>query len=142
MVPTSCKCLQNERGCCGFCKSKSVGVGVIIKDDKGRLEAAMSKKIQAPLGAMEAEAVAHEVGLLFAKDIGIHNIIIEGDSLIIHNALCEMSNPPSSVAAIIQGMQDLCKEFQGVEFSHIRRQGNMPTHLLAKHTSGVIDFIT
>lgn len=89
----------------------------------------MSKKIQAQLGVVEAEVVAHEVGLLFAKDIGIHNIII--DSLIIHNALCEMSNPPSSVVAIIQGMQDLCKEFQGVEFSHVRKQGNMPAHLLS-----------
>lgn len=104
-----------------FKSQKTMGVGVIIRDDKGRLEAAMSKKINAPLGAMETEAIAHEAGLVFAKDIGIHNLIIEGDSLIIHNALCETSNLPSSVAAIIQGMQELCKEFRGVDFSYIRR---------------------
>lgn len=130
MVPTSCKSLQGVDAAV-FVRQSSVGIGVIIRDDKGRLEAAMSKKIQAQLGVVEAAVVAHEVGLLFAKDIGIHNIIIEGDSLIIHNALCEMSNPPSSVVAIIQGMQDLCKEFQGVEFSHVRKQGNMPAHLLS-----------
>lgn len=74
-----------------FKSQKTVGVGVIIRDDKGRLEVAMSKKINAPLGAMETEAIAHEADLVFAKDISIHNLIIEGDSLIIHNALCETS---------------------------------------------------
>ena len=94
-----------------FARQKAVGDGVIVRDDKGRLEAVMCKKIQAPLGVMEAEAVAHEAGLVFAKDISIHNFILEGDSLIIHNALCETSNPPSSVATVIQGMQDLCRDF-------------------------------
>ena len=45
------------------------------------------------------------------------------------------------MAAIIQVMQDLCKEFRGVEFSHIRRQGKTPAHLLAKQALGVVDFI-
>ena len=48
-----------------------VGIGVIIRDDSGRVEAALSKKIYALLGAVEAKAKAFEVGLLFAKDIGI-----------------------------------------------------------------------
>lgn len=46
-----------------FGAPKEVGVGVIIKDDKGRIEEAMSKKIQ----ALEAEAKAFEVGIQFAK---------------------------------------------------------------------------
>ena len=104
-----------------FADKKVVGVGVIIRDEKGKLEAAMSKKIPVPLGPVEAEAVAYEQRLLFARDIGIHNFIIEGDSLIIHHALSEVSNPPSSVAAVVQGMQEMCREFHGVMFSHVRR---------------------
>lgn len=46
------------------------------------------------------------------------------------------------MAAIIQGMQELCKEFRGVEFSYVRRQGNKPVHRLAKHVLGLVDFIT
>ena len=49
-----------------FKGQKTAGVGVIIRDDMGRLEAALSKKIKAPLGAVEAEAMAYEAGLLFA----------------------------------------------------------------------------
>ena len=58
----------------------SVSSGTILN----RLEAALSKKIKAPLGAVEAEAMAYEAGLLFAKDIGIQDFIVEGDSLVIH----------------------------------------------------------
>ena len=31
-----------------------MGIGAIIRDDKGRVEAALRKKIYAPLGAVEA----------------------------------------------------------------------------------------
>ena len=77
---------------------------MIIRDEKGKIETSMSKKIPIPLGAVEAEAMAYETGLIFAKDIDIHDFIIEGDSLIIHHAMCKSSNPPSSVAAVVQGM--------------------------------------
>ena len=125
-----------------FMDKKVVGVGVIIRDDKGRIEAAMSKKIPILLGVVEAEAMANETGLIFVKDIGIHDFIVEGDSLIIHHAMCESSNPPSSVAVVVQGMQEMCKEFCGVMFSHVRRKGNRPAHLLAKHACSIDDFIT
>ncbi|XP_050240921.1 uncharacterized protein LOC126689786 [Quercus robur] len=102
-----------------FANQKAVGVGVIVRDDIGRIEAAMSKKIPILLGAVEVEVMAYEIGLLFVKDIGIHDLIMEGDSLIIHRAMCDMSTPPSSVAVVIQGMQDMCKEFRRVMFSHV-----------------------
>lgn len=52
---------------------------MIVRDDRGRIEAAMSKRIDALLGAMEVEAMAYETGLIFAKDIGIQEFVIEGD---------------------------------------------------------------
>lgn len=44
---------------------------------------ALSKKIHAPLGPMEAEAKAFKVDLQFAKDVGIQEFIIEGDSQVV-----------------------------------------------------------
>ena len=54
-----------------FASQKATGLGVIIRDDRGRVEAALSKKVWVPLGALEAEAKAFEAGLLLARDIGI-----------------------------------------------------------------------
>lgn len=75
---------------------KSAGVSVIIRDSEGWVEAALSKRLEVPLGALEAEAKAFETGLLFAKDIGVHEIILEGDSMIMYRALSGLSNPPLS----------------------------------------------
>lgn len=53
------------------------------RDDEGRVMAALSKKIKAPLGPVEVEAKDFELGLQFAKDVGIRDLILEGDSLIV-----------------------------------------------------------
>ena len=76
-----------------FSEHKAVGVRVVIRDDKGRLEATLCRKITAPMGAVEAEAKAFEAGLLFAKDVGVWDVILEGDSLVVYNALCNISPP-------------------------------------------------
>ena len=60
---------------------------MVVRDDVGRVVAALSKCINAPLGAVEAEAKAFETGLQFAKDIGVQDIILEGDSIWIHHHL-------------------------------------------------------
>lgn len=69
-----------------FKADKAVGVGVLIRDSHGQLVAGLSEKINSPLGALEARAKAFEDGLQFAKNVGIHDFIIEGDSLIVYNA--------------------------------------------------------
>jgi len=47
----------------------------------------MCKLIHAPLGPLEAEAKAVEVGLQFAKLLGVSDFIVEGDSLIVSRVL-------------------------------------------------------
>ena len=59
-----------------FAAQKSAGVGILIGDEGGRLIRACSKKILAPLGAIEAEAKAIEFGLQFAKDMLIQDFVI------------------------------------------------------------------
>ena len=124
-----------------FKDQKAAGVGVLTRDCNGQVIAALSKKINAPLGPLEAEAKAVEAGIQFAKDIGIQDVILEGDSLTVLNALCGNTSPPSSVAAVVAGIKVLSCYLRQVEFSHVRRQCNRPAHLLAKHASGIVDFM-
>ena len=100
----------------------------------------MSKKIHALLRIIEAKAKAFETGIIFAKEVGIKKFVLEGDSLIIVQALKECSPAPSSVFALINGMLAECNEFRNMSFSHVRRQGNRPAHLLTKQALGLIDF--
>uniref|UniRef100_A0A7N2LFK4 RNase H type-1 domain-containing protein n=1 Tax=Quercus lobata TaxID=97700 RepID=A0A7N2LFK4_QUELO len=64
-----------------------------------------SKNIDAPLGPLEIEAKAFEVGLQFAKDVGIYDLILEADSLVMYRALAGISPSPASVAAIVYGIE-------------------------------------
>ncbi|XP_030945884.1 uncharacterized protein LOC115970385 [Quercus lobata] len=125
-----------------FSDLKAMGFGAIIRDEKGAVVAALSRKFHASLGAAEAEAKAAEMGLQFAKDIGVRDIILEGDSLNVYRALQGLSTPPPSVDAVILGVQTACSEFRYVEFSHIRHEGNRPAHLLAKYVKGIDDYCT
>ena len=124
-----------------FKTRKSTGFGVLIQDEYGQGVAALSKKINALLGALEVEAKAVEEGLHFMRDVGIYDFIMEGDSLAMYNALCGQSSPPSSMASVTLGILGFYGVFGWVDFSHIRRQGNRPAHLLAKHALSIVDYI-
>ena len=46
-----------------FAELKAARIGVVIRDMEGNVKAALSKKINAPLGFVEAEAKAFEIGI-------------------------------------------------------------------------------
>ena len=99
------------------------------------------QKLGCTLGAIETESKAIEAGLLFALDIGIRDVVVESDCLLMIQALKGTTTPPSMVSAVTQGILDLSMGFNRVEFSHVKRQGNRSAHVLAKHALGIIDFI-
>ena len=117
------------------------GVGAIVRDANGLVVAALSKKIHAPLGPLEVEAKAFELGLEFAKDVGLQEFIVEGDSLNVVRALQGLSLPPISVMSIIYGIQSSNLDVRKVLFSHVCRNGNKPAHVLAKHAICIGDFV-
>ncbi|XP_075645031.1 pyruvate, phosphate dikinase, chloroplastic-like [Castanea sativa] len=120
--------------------SSSVGIGVVIRDNAGRLIATLCKHFHVLLGPIETEAKAFEAGLQLAWDLGLQNIVLEGDSLVILRALYALSNPPSSVDSLCLGMQLIYSEFHSVNVSHVQRQRNKPAHLLAKFALSIHDY--
>ena len=90
-----------------FPTKKLAGIGVVIRDQQDRLLVALCKKIRAQLGVLEVEAKAYEAGVLFARHLGLNNGVLEGDSLTVSNALKRVSQPPTSVAAIVEGIHAL-----------------------------------
>ena len=98
----------------------------------------MCKNLDAPLGAIETKSKAIEAGMLFTLDIGIRDIVVESDCLLMIQALKGTTTPPSVVSAVTQGILDLSMGFNRVEFSHVKRQGNRSAHVLAKHALALL----
>ena len=107
-----------------FSSQKCAGVGVMIRDSNGQVIAALSRKLNAPLGALEVEAKAFDVGLEFARDVGVQDFILEGDSLVVYNALYGFSTPLSMIASIVRGILMSCGPLDRIDFFHVKMQGN------------------
>jgi len=90
---------------------------------------------------IDAEAKAFEEGIVFAGDVGIQNFVVEGDCLVIVQALHDVSLAFLSVAPLVYGMIATTYGSQCVNFSHLQWQGNRPTHLLAKNALGIDDYV-
>ena len=121
-----------------FTELRSVGIRIIARDWNGRFVAAMCKQIHAPLGPLEAESKAVEGGLQFAKQLGVSDLIIEGDSLIVSRALSQSSSVLASIDAVIMGIRSAALEFHNVYFSHVKRNANTPAYMLAKYAKGIV----
>ena len=109
------------------------GVGVVIRNCEGLLMEALSMKLKQQLGSLETEAKAYELGILFARDMGFPEIALEGDSVMVSNAMAGISPPPSSIASVVCEISSLLSAFHSFSISHVGRKGNKVSHLLAKH---------
>ena len=101
--------------------------------------AVLCRKIKAPLQVLEVEAKAYETGMLLARHLGLRDGVLEGDPLTISNALKGISVPPTSVAAIMEGIHFLGSEIDVVDFSHLHRLGNKPAYLLARQALSFVN---
>ena len=86
-----------EQGCCG--------IGVVIRNDQRQLMGVMCKKVDFLLGVLEAEAKVAEAAILLAWDLGLKDIVVEGDSQLVIQAL-NSSNPPAlPILKIVEGLK-------------------------------------
>ena len=114
---------------------------MVIRNDRRELMGAMSKKIHLPLGAIEVEAKAMEEGILLAWDLGLKNIIAEGDSLAVVQALNSITSLAISIHKVIEGITWCLKWFDTWKISHSRRSSNAVAHLMAKEANSILDNI-
>ena len=102
---------------------------------------AMSKKISRPLEAIKAEAKAMEVGILFAWDLGLNNIVAEGDSLAVVQALKGSITPTISIQKVTEGISWWLKKFDNWKILHARRSNNTAAHSMAKEAKSILESI-
>ena len=120
-----------------FEHQKEAGIGVVIRDHHGVVMAALSKKLTAPLGALETKAKAMEEAVEFAWNMGIRDCVFESDAQIVTNAMLRLTDAPSSIANIVAGAVSHLHKFRSVQFCHVPRTGNKVAHTLAQFARGV-----
>ncbi|KAK7825031.1 putative ribonuclease h protein, partial [Quercus suber] len=114
-----------------FSQIKATSLGMVLCDDAGLVVAAISEKISFSLGPLEAEAKAMEAAIQFAIDIGVREVTFETDFLLLYNALQGNNAATSSIENVVSGILFQIQNFRFAGFSHIKRLGNLPTHVLA-----------
>lgn len=114
-----------------FTKSKSVGIGVVVRDSKGEVIAALCKRVAGLMGALETEAIAMEVAVQFAADIGLRDVVFEVDSLSVCKMIQGFTEVQSSIQNVVDGINAQLQAFRIVEVSYVKRQGNIPVDLIS-----------
>ena len=115
-----------------FNNSNSAGVGVIIRDRSGEVIATMLKRIPLPNSVPEVEAMSCRRAVKFAYEVGIHDIIVEGDSLIVIQALSHGEVCEAPYGNLIDDILVLASSLSIVEFKHVKRSCNRVADALAK----------
>ncbi|XP_075656584.1 uncharacterized protein LOC142626766 [Castanea sativa] len=69
-----------------FMESFKAGIGVVIRDSAGNVIGAMSERISLPKTVEDVEALACRRAMEFALEIGLHQVVLEGDSATVLNS--------------------------------------------------------
>ena len=79
-----------------FRDSNNAGIRAMIRDSEGRVIASLAEKIPLAQTVANVEAAVARRTILFAKDLNLSSIILEGDSEIIHHSsLASRGSVPS-----------------------------------------------
>ena len=113
-------------------RGRKSSIGVIIRDFKGEVAAGFCRLLLGNFSVLETEALAMEAGVLLAKELGLQQIIIESDSLLVvqNIAAKEVSG---ETCHIIQGILSSLDCFSRWQIKHVKRDFNRVAHELALH---------
>jgi ribonuclease HI len=113
-------------------KQNCLGIGVIIRDDKGAVFGALRRVACTTQDPTMGEAIGALAAVEFSRDTGISDVILEGDSKQIVDAIAGMGSYWCKYGHIIGDINEVMKGFRRWEVRHVRREANEATHVLAK----------
>ena len=116
----------------------SAGIGVVIRDWEGQIIAALSQKVRFPGSVDLVEALAACRAISFAKELSIHQMVIEGDSLRVIQAINGIRPVRTMYGHVIDDIRFLSSSIS-CSFLHVKRKGNRLAHALARRAVSTAD---
>ena len=98
----------------------------------GQVMASLAQRIPLPSTTIEVEALVAQRAMELALEIGLNKGVLEGDSLILMNALKTNSHSLAQFGHIIKDIQFLASQFSIISFSHVKRHCNTIAHSIAR----------
>ena len=115
-----------------FKSSSSAGIGVIIRDGMGEAIGALIMPIPLANSVATMEALACRRAVLFAKEIGLSDMIFEGDSVEVIQAIIQENLDHPDFGHIIDDIRILASDLNSFQFCHVKRNCNVVADALAK----------
>jgi ribonuclease HI len=113
-------------------RQNRMGVGIIARDELGKVRATLSTALPYIQNPSVAEAFGARRAVEFARERGFSSIVIEGDSREVVLALGNSGDCCVSYGDIISDVRALLSSFPHWKIAHVGREGNKAAHCLAK----------
>ena len=115
-----------------FKSSNSAGLGVIIRDTNGAVIGALSARVPLPQSVALVEALACRRAVQFAVEIGLHEVIFEGDAAVVINAISKGLANQSLYGHIVDDVLGQASLLHFSNFCYVPRSCNSVANALAK----------
>ena len=111
---------------------KVAGIGVAIRNEHGEVVAALAEQISILDSVFTLETLVARCAVHFVWELGLRNVVFEGDLESSIHAISNRLLLPSSCGHIIQDILLFVSSLQSFSFSHVCRQGNALADALVK----------
>ncbi|GMN52900.1 hypothetical protein TIFTF001_022038 [Ficus carica] len=111
-----------------------VGVGVVVRDDKGSVLGVVSRHMFGLFSPHVGECLAVREGTWFALSRGYSSWIVETDAINVYRVVSLVSSPvqPSIEANVIADIRDSCLQVRSGSVCYGSHKGNSIAHFLAR----------
>jgi ribonuclease HI len=109
-----------------------MGIGVITRDEKGHVVVALSQPVEAIHDPITAEAMAARRAVEFCIEVGVHDVIFEGDSLLVVKAVQDSQPSWLPYGQIINDIKWALGSLRRWNIRHVKRDANKAAHELSK----------
>ncbi|GMN68764.1 hypothetical protein TIFTF001_037815 [Ficus carica] len=111
--------------------SDHIGIGAVIRDEKGRILGAMAKSVEGTFSPFLAECIALREGLMMAKELESFTLVVETDAINVVSAVSD-NTEFSLECPILEDVKQLLTQLWNPGVYHIRRSTNHVAHFLAR----------
>ncbi|XP_059431532.1 uncharacterized protein LOC132165040 [Corylus avellana] len=109
-----------------------MGFGVVVRDHEGLVCAALSKTMDGCPDPTTAEAMGALCAMEFCRDLGLQDLILEGDSKVVVMALKNTGPNWCSYGQVISDIVEVAHGFRSWTVEHVSREDNYAAHKMGQ----------